>query len=106
MSRVSSFHPPPFIREKADWDIFQSLTDHPNIVTYLSELGHETMLSRFASDFSQRAIETIPQTKSYDKAKPWECWWFDDMITANRPSTTFILLFATTLTNLRLHEVH
>ena len=24
------------------------------------------------------ALKAIPQTKPHDKAKPWECWWFDD----------------------------
>ena len=24
------------------------------------------------------ALQSIPQTKQHDKAKPWECWWFDE----------------------------
>ena len=69
---------PRFIHEKADWDLFHSLTDLPSPDTNPSELCLDAKLSSFVEGINKAALQSIPQTKRHDKAKPWECWWFNE----------------------------
>ena len=57
---------------------FCSLTDQPSSVPNPSEQCLDSKLSRFVEGIYHAALQSIPQTKQHDKAKPWECWWFDE----------------------------
>ena len=69
---------PRLIPEKADWDLFEAVGEHSCPDPSLSELVLEPEESGFVEDIMHAALKAIPQTKPHDKAKPWECWWFDD----------------------------
>ena len=76
-SETVSFSPR-FIQEKADWNLFQSLTDQSDTGINLQNASLDDKLSNLVGGINQAALKSIPTTKFHDKAKPWECWWFNE----------------------------
>lgn len=66
---------PHFIEEKADWKLFRSITEQSDKPI---ESNINLKLSSILTEIDEAKHKAIPVTKSHDKVKPWECWWFDE----------------------------
>ena len=61
---------PRFLQEKADWNLFQSLTDQPDSDINKLNVSLDDKLSSLVGGINQAALKSIPRTKLHDKAKP------------------------------------
>ena len=66
---------PRYMEEKADWELFHSLTSQSD-KPIESELNLK--LSSLIDEIEGAKLKSIPLTKAHDKVKPWECWWFNE----------------------------
>ena len=66
--------------EKADWNMFDRLSDNPETISnYLDpDATLDTICNSVIDNIEEAIFDSIPRTKPHSTIPSYQCWWFDE----------------------------